>query len=167
VVCGTQIRLQYAGIAEGYSAPKSFRAAKWGGEPRRCTTVLHRKRSKLPCERSPLYWEGLPVDMSTKVRKIDTPFSYRKTAVEIFDQLFARFSKSIIVLSYSSNGFPDLEQLETLIRRYKKSVRVFEKQHRYHFGTHENVEQPRFQNILSWVSDAAHHAISQRHLVKP
>jgi DNA adenine methylase/adenine-specific DNA-methyltransferase len=97
------------------------------------------------------YWEDLPVDMSTKVRKIAkkyTPFSYRKTAVEAFDQMFARFSKSIIVLSYSSNGFPDLEQLEKLLRRYKKSVRVFEKQHRYHFGTHENVERAKVTEYL-------------------
>jgi adenine-specific DNA-methyltransferase len=97
------------------------------------------------------YWEGLPVDMSTKVRKIAkkyTPFSYRKTAAEAFDQLFARFSKSIIVLSFSSNGYPDLEQLEILLRRYKKSVRVFERQHRYHFGTHENVERAKVTEYL-------------------
>lgn len=97
------------------------------------------------------YWDGLPVDMSTKVRKIEkkyTPFSYRKTAIEAFDRLFARFSKSIIVLSYSSNGFPDLEHLEALMRRYKKSVRLFERQHRYHFGTHENVERAKVTEYL-------------------
>ncbi|MEY9460846.1 adenine-specific DNA-methyltransferase [Bradyrhizobium ottawaense] len=97
------------------------------------------------------YWEGLPVNMSTKVRKIEkkyTPFSYRKTAIEAFDRLFARFSKSIIVLSYSSNGFPDLEHLEALMRRYKKSVRLFERQHRYHFGTHENVERAKVTEYL-------------------
>lgn len=88
------------------------------------------------------YWQGLPIDASTKVKKIAkryTPFSYRRTAVEAFDRMFARFSKSTIVLSYSSNGFPDLEQLEALLRRHKRSVRVFEKPHRYHFGTHEAV----------------------------
>ncbi|MFK4620061.1 DNA adenine methylase [Bradyrhizobium diazoefficiens] len=97
------------------------------------------------------YWKGLPVDMSTKVRKIEkkfTPFSYRKAAIEAFDRLFSRFSKSIIVLSYSSNGFPDLEHLEALMRRYKKSVRVFERPHRYHFGTHENVERSKVTEYL-------------------
>lgn len=90
------------------------------------------------------YWQGLPVDMSTKVRKIAkryTPFSYRRTAVEAFDRMFFRFKASKIALSYSSNGFPDLDQLESLMRRYKSTVRVFEKPHRYHFGTHSGVER--------------------------
>lgn len=97
------------------------------------------------------YWHGLPIDHSTKVRKIAkryTPFSYRRTAVEAFERLFARFAKSTIVLSYSSNGFPDLEQLESLLRHHKKSVRVFEKSHRYHFGTHDKVERSSVTEYL-------------------
>lgn len=88
------------------------------------------------------YWQGLPVDTSTKVRKIAkryTPFSYRRTAVEAFDRMFARFRGCKIALSYSSNGFPDLDQLEELMRRHKRTVRVFEKPHRYHFGNHGGV----------------------------
>ncbi len=90
------------------------------------------------------YWQGLPVDPSTKVRKIAkryTPFSYRRSAADAFDRMFARFAKSTIVLSYSSNGYPDLDQLESLLRRYKASVRVFERSHRYHFGTHDAVNR--------------------------
>lgn len=97
------------------------------------------------------YWHGLPIDKSTKVRKIakkHTPFSYRKSAVEAFDRLFAQFAKSIIVLSYSSNGYPDLDELETLMRKHKKSIRVFEKPHRYHFGTHDNVERSSVTEYL-------------------
>jgi adenine-specific DNA-methyltransferase len=97
------------------------------------------------------YWHGLPIDPSTKVRKIAkkyTPFSYRRTAVEAFDHLFRQFAKSIIVLSYSSNGYPDLSELETLLRKHKKSVRVFERSHRYHFGTHEKVERAAVTEYL-------------------
>lgn len=97
------------------------------------------------------YWHGLPIEKSTKVRKIAkkyTPFSYRKSAVEAFDRLFAQFAKSTIVLSYSSNGYPDLGELETLLRRYKKSIRVFEKPHRYHFGTHDKVERSQVTEYL-------------------
>ena len=45
----------------------------------------------------------------TKVKKIEkpyTPFSYRKTATAAFDRLFRMYRDSIIVLSYSSNGYP-------------------------------------------------------------
>lgn len=97
------------------------------------------------------YWHGLPIDTSTKVRKIakrHTPFSYRRTAIEAFDNLFQKFAKSIIVLSYSSNGFPDLNELEALMRKHKKSIRVFEKPHRYHFGTHDAVERSSVTEYL-------------------
>ncbi|WP_259668693.1 DNA adenine methylase [Rhizobium lentis] len=90
------------------------------------------------------YWQEMPIDESTKVKKIAkkyTPFSYRRTAVDAFDRMFAKFRRSTIVLSYSSNGFPDLTELEALMRKYKADVRVFEKPHRYHFGTHSKVER--------------------------
>jgi adenine-specific DNA-methyltransferase len=97
------------------------------------------------------YWQGLPVDASTKVRKIAkryTPFSYRHTAVEAFEKMFARFAKSTIVLSYSSNGYPDLDRLESLMRRQKQTVRVFERPHRYHFGTHQGVNRAAVTEYL-------------------
>lgn len=97
------------------------------------------------------YWQGLPIDEGTKVKKIAkryTPFSYRRTAVEAFDRMFARFAKSTIVLSYSSNGFPDLDQLVALMSRHKVNVTVFEKPHRYHFGTHPGVERAAVTEYL-------------------
>ena len=90
------------------------------------------------------YWRGMEIDYSTKVRKIQkrfTPFSYRRTAIDAFDRMFAKFSDSLIVLSYSSNGYPDLERLEYLLRRYKGNVRVYKRPHRYHFGTHSAVNR--------------------------
>lgn len=85
------------------------------------------------------YWQNKEIMMDTKVRKIVkpfTPFSYRRTALDAFDRLFRHFADSIQVLSYSSNAYPDLETLCSMMRRYKKSVEVLEKTHRYHFGTH-------------------------------
>jgi adenine-specific DNA-methyltransferase len=90
------------------------------------------------------YWKGVRIMEDTRVKKIEkpyTPFSYRKTAIEAFDRLFRLYRDSIIVLSYSSNGFPDREILEGLLRRYKTTVSAYEKPHRYHFGTHDRVER--------------------------
>lgn len=94
------------------------------------------------------YWqgEGTEILLSTKVKKIPkrfTPFSYRRTAIEAFDTMFHKYRNSILVLSYSSNGYPDLEVLLQCMRRHKKRVSVFEREHRYHFGTHESVSQER------------------------
>jgi len=97
------------------------------------------------------YWEGLPVDQATKVKKIakrHTPFSYRRTAANAFDQMFAQFARSTIVLSYSSNGFPDLDQLVSLMRRHKRTVAVYEHAHRYHFGTHAGVARSAVTEYL-------------------
>lgn len=97
------------------------------------------------------YWRGLEIMKETKVRKIQkrfTPFSYRRTAIEAFDRLFRLYRDSIIVLSYSSNGYPNLEELEALLRRYKRQVATCERPHRYHFGTHDRVERAEVQEYL-------------------
>ncbi|MNE64952.1 hypothetical protein D3C80_1603950 [compost metagenome] len=62
--------------------------------------------------------------------------------------MFARFAKSTIVLSYSSNGFPDLDTLVDLMERHKTTVSVFEKPHRYHFGTHAGVKRAAVTEYL-------------------
>jgi DNA adenine methylase/adenine-specific DNA-methyltransferase len=87
-----------------------------------------------------LYWENVEIVAASRVKKLKkpfTPFSYRRTAIEAFEQLFARFARSTLVLSYSSNGFPDLAVLTELMRRSKRTVTIFERAHRYHFGTHQ------------------------------
>lgn len=98
-----------------------------------------------------LYWQGVTLLEDTRVKKIKkpyTPFSYRKDSLTAFDRLFSRFRKSILALSYSSNGYPDLEVLARLMRKYKGSVTVFEKEHRYHFGTHSAVNRSVVQEYL-------------------
>ncbi|MBI2266166.1 MAG: DNA adenine methylase [Armatimonadetes bacterium] len=92
------------------------------------------------------YWNGMAVLHQSKVKKLQkkyTPFSYRKTALEAFDRLFSRFQRSILVLSYSSNGYPGKEDLAALMRTYKSQVTVNEHEHRYHFGTHSAVRRER------------------------
>ncbi len=97
------------------------------------------------------YWQGLTIDYATKVRKIPkrhTPFSYRRDALDAFDRLFRRFQGSQLVLSYSSNGYPDLETLVALMGRYKGEVQVHQRAHRYHFGTHGQVRRALVEEYL-------------------
>jgi adenine-specific DNA-methyltransferase len=88
---------------------------------------------------------------NTKVKKIEkknTPFGYRRTALCTFDRIFSLFERSIIVLSYSSNGYPDLAELVSLMKRYKPDIEIHQKPHRYHFGTHSSVERTTVQEYL-------------------
>lgn len=92
------------------------------------------------------YWQGQEILWKSKVRKIRkkfTPFSYRRTAIDAFDRVFSKFARSVIVLSYSSNGYPDLDVLVSLLRRYKSHIDVYEAEHRYHYGTHATVRPER------------------------
>jgi len=89
---------------------------------------------------------GTQILAASRVRKIPkrfTPFSYRSKATEAFDSMFRRFADSTLVLSYSSNGFPDLGALVSLMKRHKRNVSVVEREHRYHFGTHRGVSEGR------------------------
>lgn len=97
------------------------------------------------------YWQGKTIMPETRVKKIAkpfTPFSYRKDAIDAFDRMFRQFADSILVLSYSSNGYPDLAVLRRLLRKYKPRVEVFERAHRYHFGTHPSVKRAQVQEYL-------------------
>ncbi len=97
------------------------------------------------------YWEGMKILEDSRVKKLAkpfTPFSYRRTAIEAFEELFRRFADSTLVLSYSSNGYPDLPELVRLMRNYKRSVDVFARAHRYHFGTHGAVKRAEVQEYL-------------------
>jgi DNA adenine methylase/adenine-specific DNA-methyltransferase len=97
------------------------------------------------------YWKDKTILMNTKVRKIEkpfTPFAYRHTAIEAFDGLFRHFADSKIILSYSSNAFPDLQTLCDLMHRYKSSVDVLKHPHRYHFGTHSAAKRNSVEEYL-------------------
>jgi len=94
------------------------------------------------------YWteSGTEIVESSRVKKIPkrfTPFSYRASATDAFDRIFRKFADCTIVLSYSSNGYPDLETLVSLMRRSKRHVDVVRREHRYHFGTHKGVAKER------------------------
>lgn len=97
------------------------------------------------------YWKDKEILYTSKVNKIAkpfTPFAYRRTAIDAFDQLFRHFAESIQVLSYSSNAYPDLTTLRAMMRRYKKNVEVVERSHQYHFGTHKAVKRNSVQEYL-------------------
>lgn len=103
------------------------------------------------------YWQGMTLLEETRVKKIKkpyTPFSYRRDSLQAFDRLFSHFRRSILALSYSSNGYPNLDVLVQLMRQHKKSVTVFQKEHRYHFGTHSAVNRSVVNEYLILGHDA-------------
>ncbi|MDI6794082.1 MAG: hypothetical protein QME81_14675 [bacterium] len=50
-----------------------------------------------------------------------------------FDRLFQKYQKSIIVVSYRSDGIPSESELAFLLKRYKRNVHI------KHFGQYKYV----------------------------
>jgi len=87
------------------------------------------------------YWEGLEINLNTSTRKfnrIPSLFDSKLTVFHGFEKLFERYKESKIVVSYSSNGIPNKDELRSMLQKYKAKVDVFEYAHLYSSGTHSH-----------------------------
>lgn len=83
-------------------------------------------------------WQGLEIQEHTKTKKFKnypTPFSSQKGAYDAFDKLFKKFKESILIVSYSSNSLPTLDEMVGLLSKYKTNVEVKKVDYKYSFGT--------------------------------
>lgn len=92
-------------------------------------------------------WEGVEIQQHTKTKKFKsytTPYSSEQGAVQAFQTLFAHYSDSVIIVSYSSNSLPNRDTMVSLLSEQKKHVDVIPVDHTYSFGnqataiTHRN-----------------------------
>jgi DNA adenine methylase len=82
-------------------------------------------------------WEGVEIQEHTitkKFKSYPTPFSSRNGATEAFDLLFKKFQRSILIVSYSSNSQPTLEEMVAIMAKYKQHVEVVPIDYKYSFG---------------------------------
>lgn len=86
-------------------------------------------------------WQNVEIQDHTitkKFKSYPTPFSSRKGAEDAFDLLLRRFSDSVLIISYSSNSKPTLDEMIAIIARYKKHVEVVPVDYKYSFGNQGN-----------------------------
>ena len=82
-------------------------------------------------------WQGVEIQEHTKTKKFKsypTPFSSRKGAEDAFDKLFARYRDQIIIVSYSSNSLPIVDEMVEIMARHKTQVEIVPVNYRYSFG---------------------------------
>jgi len=82
-------------------------------------------------------WKGVEIQEHTLTKKFKsykTPFNSHDGALSAFDTLFRRFRDSLIVVSYSSNSLPTLDEIVEVMEKYKDNVEVVPVNHRYSFG---------------------------------
>lgn len=85
------------------------------------------------------YWDGIEIQEHTKTKKIKsvpTRFSSKKTIYAAFDELFDKFPKSTLLVSYSSNSIPAKDDMIEILMKHRENVEVIEIDYKYSFGTH-------------------------------
>lgn len=84
-------------------------------------------------------WDGVTIQHHTVTKKFEsypTPFSSRRGSARAFDALFRRFRECTIIVSYSSNCEPALDEMTSLMAAHKNRVDVIPINYRYSFGNH-------------------------------
>lgn len=82
-------------------------------------------------------WQDVEIQWHTKTRKIKnypTPFSSRLGTHDAFNKLFSHFKDSILIVSYSSNSQPTLDEMVSLISKHKQKVEIVTIDHTYSIG---------------------------------
>lgn len=90
------------------------------------------------------YWQGQEIMWETKTRKLRkryTPFAYKRSAAPALNDLFGHFEGAALVVSYGSNAALTKSELETMLRKHRRSVECIEVPHSYGFGTHASARR--------------------------
>ena len=56
------------------------------------------------------------------MKRSPNPWTNKKDIHNAFDKLFDRFSDSILVISYRSDGIPSIEEVISILRKYKSKI---------------------------------------------
>jgi len=100
------------------------------------------------------YWSHVQINHSTKTKKFDrfdSDFTHRETIVSAFEELFDRYRKSKLVLSYSSNCYPDSTALKKLLKNSGKEVELVEIDYVYSVGTHGHKKNNQSNQVKEYV----------------
>ncbi|UCE61373.1 MAG: DNA adenine methylase [Phycisphaerales bacterium] len=80
------------------------------------------------------------VDRRSKHRRLqrqEYPWSNARTCWEMFRKVFEHFRRSVLVVSYRSDGIPGIDELEVMLRAVKPRVRVVDGD-RYQYALSKN-----------------------------
>jgi len=83
------------------------------------------------------------IDYHTKHKRLKTqinPWLDKNEIYNAFDKLFRKFNKSILVVSYRSDGIPSIDELESLLKKYKSDVSVEKRQYKYVLSNNQSEE---------------------------
>ena len=92
---------------------------------------------------------GIQEETKTKkFRSYPTPFSTREGTIEAFETIYSQHQSSVILVSYSSNSEPKMDEMVDLLHQFKRHVRVTPIDYRYSFGTQHAVNRNLVKEYL-------------------
>jgi adenine-specific DNA-methyltransferase len=120
-----------------------------------------KERSPVACDYSRMYhfleglanynvWNGLIEYNSLNLHFRENGYRWpeKKVVLDRFDQLFDKFAKSIIVLSYKSPGIPREEEIVSLMRKYKQNVYVNRLPYKYALRKSKELSNQNFELLI-------------------
>tara|TARA_B100001027_G_C16265649_1_gene331915 strand:+ start:1027 stop:2058 length:1032 start_codon:yes stop_codon:yes gene_type:complete len=83
-------------------------------------------------------WKGVKIQEKSivkKFKKYPSMFDTQQGSYNAIDMLVKKYSKSKIVMSYSSNSLPSLSEIKSITDKYNRKVNIKKIKHTYSFGT--------------------------------
>ena len=83
-------------------------------------------------------WKGIEIQETSKVKKFKkypSMFDTEQGSYQAINLLVKRYLKSKIVMSYSSNSLPALDEIKSIVKNNKKKMNVQKVDYTYSFGT--------------------------------
>lgn len=85
-------------------------------------------------------WDGVEIDMNTKTHKFPSyksQFSTKDGTYKAFNKIFKKYSNKSVVVSYSSNSLPTMDEMLEMMRLHFDKVEVVPIDYRYNFANQD------------------------------
>lgn len=83
------------------------------------------------------------IDYDSKHKKFKNKKSIwtdRNLIYNAFDKIFEKFQNNTLVISYRSDGIPSVEEMVSLLKKYKKNISIKQRAYRYALNHHKTYE---------------------------
>ncbi len=84
------------------------------------------------------------IDYSSKHKKLKSTYNIwedKKNILSGFDKLIKKFHKSILVISYRSDGIPTIKEISDILKKYGKKVRIETIDYQYVLSKKQNLKE--------------------------
>jgi len=89
-------------------------------------------------------WQGVEIQEKSivkKFKKYPSMFDTKMGSYKAIESLIKKYSKQIIVLSYSSNSLPTLDEIKKIAKNNSRKIKAIEIDYTYSFGTQKKLNK--------------------------